>query len=207
MRTIYRILTPIFSLAVFPVLFFLPLFHIKISSTLSSSLVNMVGLKEYSSMYDMIKTFSGTEKNTLIKVLIDAFKDGDSKIGEMLTSKNYLYVFAVFFILALVFALLVFIFSLFTKKLLLAGAFNLAAIVSLIGMNMSFNAFAKPFLSGQISISSLLGSDLGVLSNLLGNVAKMQDLSLALAYHAGLFALVLALILCACAFMEKMYNR
>lgn len=207
MKTIYRILAPICCLGAIPILFFLPLFRINISSSLSSSLVNAVGMKEYSSMYDMFKTFLSDDSNTLIRMIVNAMKDGESKLAEMLTSKNYLYVFAVFFVLLIVFLLLAAIFSLIGKKFALSGAFTAAAIVSCFGMNMSFNAFAKPFLNGQISLSSLLSEGGGILSNILGSLAKVEHLNLAIAYQLTLFLLIISAILWICAVVEKNYNK
>lgn len=65
-------------------------------------------------------------------------------------------------------------------------------------MNKSFDAFAKPFLSGEISLTSFLsgsGSDSNnILSGLLGSLARVESLELSFAYTFAFLLLVIAVM-------------
>lgn len=199
MKIVYKIITPIFILAIFPVLFFLPILHLNITSSLAGSLSSNLGIPEYTSLYQLVKMGGNMNEtqSALWKTIGQAFMDKDSTIGSMFTNTKWLYVFAVFAGLMILFALVTAVLSIVTRRYGITLGFSLASLVSAFAMNKSFNAFAHPLLTGEISVSSLLsGSDTtGILSNLLGSLAKVESLELAVAYSMTFFLLACAAVL------------
>ena len=198
MKTAYKIFMPLLTLAIFPILFFLPLLHLNITSSLAGSLSANLGIPEYSSIYHWIKAggqMEGTQK-ALWKTIFEAIKDKDSTIGSMFTNRHFVYMFLIFAALMLVLAIATAVFAIATKKYGVTACLSAGTLISAFAMNKSFDAFAKPFLTGKISVSSLLGDadSSGILGNLLGSLAKVESLELASAYSLAFFMLLLAAI-------------
>ena len=198
MKTAYKITMPILMIAIYPVLLFLPLLHLNITSSLAGSLSANLGIKEYSSLMDILKMGKGMDEtqSALWKTMGNAFMDKDGTIGSVFTNTKYLYFFAVFAGLMLVLALVTAILAIVLRKYTLPTCFAAGTLVSAFAMNKSFDAFAKPLITGQISLSSFLSSDDSgnILSSLLGSLAKMESLELAVAYNITFFLLLVAVI-------------
>ena len=198
MKTAYKIVMPILTLSIFPILFFLPLLHLNITSSLAGSLSGTLGIPEYSSIYHWIKAGSQMDETqkALWKNIFDAIKDKDGTLGSMFTNRHFVYMFLIFAALMLALALAAAVFAIATKKYGVTLCLSAGALVSAFAMNKSFDGFAKPFLSGKIGISSLLGNSdsSGLLGNLLGSLAKVESLELAAAYSLAFFVLLLAAV-------------
>lgn len=214
MKLAYKIVMPILTLAIFPILFFLPLLHLNITSSLAGSLSANLGIPEYSSIFHWIKTggeMTETQR-ALWKSIFDAIKDKDGTIGSLFTNRHFVYMFLVFAALTLVLAIVAAVLAVATKRYGLTACFTAGALISIFAMNKSFDGFAKPFLTGKISISSLLGSSggsgsSGVLGSLLGNLAKVESLELASAYSLAFFLLLLAAIFAVIVFIYQRYAK
>ena len=137
-------------------------------------------------------------QSALWKSIGSAIFDKEGTIGAKLTNTHHLYFFAAFAVLMLVLAIAAAVFAIATKKYLVTTCLCAGSLISAFAMNKSFDAFAKPLLSGEISISSFL-SDSGsgsnnVLSNLLGSLAKVEALELSFAYSFAIIFLVAAVV-------------
>ncbi len=198
MKLAYKIVMPILMLSIFPILFFLPLLHLNVTSSLAGSLSSNLGIPEYSSLFHWVK--SGGEMNEtqrlLWKTIFEAVKDKNGTIGSMFTNRHFVYMFLIFAVLMLVLALVTAVFAIAAKKYGVTLCLSLGTLVSAFAMNKSFDGFAKPFLTGKISISSLISGadDSGIVSSLLGSLAKVESMELAVAYSLAFFMLVLAAI-------------
>ncbi len=198
MKLAYKIVMPILMLSIFPLLFFLPLLHLNVTSSLAGSLSSNLGIPEYSSLFHWVK--SGGEMNEtqrlLWKTIFEAVKDKNGTIGSMFTNRHFVYMFLIFAVLMLVLALVTAVFAIAAKKYGVTLCLSLGTLVSAFAMNKSFDGFAKPFLTGKISISSLISGadDSGIVSSLLGSLAKVESMELAVAYSLAFFMLVLAAI-------------
>ena len=84
--------------------------------------------------------------------------------------KTPLIIFAVLIAVALIMGILIFIFGVFTRKKLLTALFSAIGLACSIAMNPVFEMIAKPFMSGKISLGSLLGISL---ANILGSVSYL----------------------------------
>jgi len=199
MKTAYKVVMPLLTIGIFPILFFMPLLHINITSSLAGSLLSNLGISEYQSIFNIVKMGGDMDEtqSALWKSIGDAIFDKEGTIGSVLTNTKYLYFFAVFAALMLILALTTAVLSIVTKKYGLTACLCAGSLISAFAMNKSFDAFAKPLLTGEISISSFLGSSSGsnsILSNLLGSLAKVESLELSFAYSFTFILLLFALI-------------
>ena len=211
MKLAYKIVMPILTLSIFPILFFLPLLHLNVTSSLAGSLSANLGIPEYSSLFHWVKTAGAMdEKQSLLwKSIFNAIKDKDGTIGSLFTNRHFVYMFLVFAALMLVLAIAAAVMAIATKRYGLTACFTAGSLIAAFAMNKSFDGFAKPFLSGKISISSLLSSSdsSGVLGSLLGSLAKVESLELASAYSLAFFMLLLAVIFAVIVFIYQRYAK
>ena len=148
MKIAYKIVMPLLTLAIFPILFFLPLLHLNVTSSLAGSLSGSLGIPEYTSIYHWIKTggeMTETQR-ALWKNIFEAIKDKNGTIGSLFTNRHFVYMFLIFAALMLVLALVTAVFAIATKKYGATFCLSLGTLISAFAMNKSFDGFAKPFL-------------------------------------------------------------
>ncbi len=208
MKTLYRILSPILCIAAVPIAVFLPLVRLVITSSLSANIMSTMGIKEYSSLYDILKLVSDADSSSsqIFKLIYQIFTAEDSKIADMLTTTPWL--------IAAVVILAVIIVAMIAAAVL--GALNKSGVCTIItgvsallavAMNKCFDAFAKPFLTGQIGLKSLLsGSEENLLTQLIGSAAKVSCLEMSFMYQALLLVCAAAAIFSLFAYVDKKYN-
>lgn len=169
MKIVYKILNSAVVLALIPVLLFLPMFRFIMNIGVSSSnqLLSILG-----SVFDVsgiIKNVTGVDFNNLpeyhtIKGAYDLlFAEGSAFASAGLDATalpeemiKYMTAAAVLFAVALVFALLVLIIGLFTKKKLLSAAFAACGTASIFAANKCFTYIADQLVSGKISLMSMI---------------------------------------------------
>ena len=212
MRILHRIATPLLSLLILPVSFFLPIFRILITSGFSSgdtktNLLDSFGLSEFISLNDIVKLAlkakEGTTGNLIATIWNAISGDKKQEIIDMLPGLHWGAIFVIFFVICLIIALVLAIVAAATKKpgasLILSGVGALSAVI----MNASFDAFAKPFLNGAFNLNTLLGNTNQLLGALLGNVASIDYMKLGIAYSVMLLIFVGGAIFSICAMMEQ----
>lgn len=212
MRILHRIVTPLLSLLILPVSFFLPIFRILITSGFSSgdtktNLLDSFGLSEFISLNDIVKLAlkakEGTTGNLIATIWNAISGDKKQEIIDMLPGLHWGAIFVIFFVICLIIALVLAIVAAATKKpgasLILSGVGALSAVI----MNASFDAFAKPFLNGAFNLNTLLGNTNQLLGALLGNVASIDYMKLGIAYSVMLLIFVGGAIFSICAMMEQ----
>lgn len=212
MKLLHRIITPVLSLIILPVSFFLPIFRILITSGFSSgetktNLLDTFGLSEFISLNDIVnlamKAKEGTTGNLLTTIWNAVSGEKKQEIIDMIPGLHWGAVFAVFFVICIITALVLAIVAAATKKpgasLILSGVGALSAVI----MNASFDAFAKPFLNGAFNLNTILGTTNQLLGSLLGNVASIDYMKLGIAYSVILLIFVITAIFSLCAVMEQ----
>ncbi|MBO5395551.1 MAG: hypothetical protein J6A97_01590 [Clostridia bacterium] len=212
MKLLHRIITPILSLIILPVSFFLPIFRILITSGFSSgetktNLLDTFGLSEFISLNDIVnlamKAKEGTTGNLLTTIWNAVSGEKKQEIIDMIPGLHWGAVFAVFFVICIITALVLAIVAAATKKpgasLILSGIGAFSAVI----MNASFDAFAKPFLNGAFNLNTILGTTNQLLGSLLGNVASIDYMKLGIAYSVILLIFVITAIFSLCAVMEQ----
>ena len=222
MKTFYRILAPILSIAILPVLYFLPMIRAMVSSSILSTLMgsetetktnllsSIFHIGEYTSINDIVTMMQNKDSTTLtaLKNVWDNLSDDvKQKLTGELSSIRFLIAALVFLALLVLLVLVFTVLSAVMKKhvvpLCLAGC----AFVSAIAMNACFKAFAKPFISGAVNLSSIFNSDNATLSSLLGRAVTVDYLQLSIAYTVTLFILAMIIILTVCALAEENYSK
>lgn len=215
MKTVYRIIAPIISIAIFPVLYFLPMFRIMITSALTSGetktnlLTSFTGLKEFISFSDIVKISGGDSSQfDMIKSIFSNIKEetkekffGDSKCVEWLTAAGVF--FCIFLVLLLAFAVV----SAITKKHIPSLVISICAFFTLIATNGCFNKFANPFITGKVGIASLLNAGNTQLSGLIGRLLSVDYLQLSVAYTFSLLLIVVIIIGTLVAVFDEYYAK
>ena len=223
MKTVYRILAPILSVAIFPVLYFLPLIRAMVSSGLlgaltgktdgpkTNLLTTTLGIGEYTSINDVVRMAkSGSSKFETLKSLLDNLGDDmKERLSKEFASGRFLIAALVFFVLLVVLTLVFTVLSAVMKKHIVPLCVAGGAFVSALIMNACFNAFAKPFVTGAVSLASVLGEGTqnALLTSLLGNAVTVDYLQLSVAYTVTLFLLVVVMILTVCALVEEKFSK
>ena len=223
MKTVYRILAPILSIAIFPVLYFLPLIRAMVSSGLlgaltgnkdgpkTNLLTTTLGIGEYTSINDVVKMAkSGSSKFEALKSLFDNLGDDlKERLSKEFASGRFLIAALVFFVLLVLLVLVFTVLSAVMKKHLVPLCLAGGAFVSALVMNACFNAFAKPFVTGAVSLASVLGEGTknALLTTLLGNAVSVDYLQLSIAYSVTLFILVVIMIFTVCALVEEKVSK
>lgn len=223
MKIAYKIFMPLLLLAVFPVLYFMPLLHF--AGTLgANSLNSMINLPEYSSVNDIVKMSGETdpEQRETIKEIIKMLMDKNSTIGAQLPNTKYLYPVAVFGVLMLLLTLAALVLA-FTRHYGITTGLTGGALLSAVGVNIFFGKFAEPILTGEINLTSVmtaiagtgnisnsilssLGDSLGGLGSILSplidafagllgkSILNISSLELAVGFTFALLLLIFALI-------------
>lgn len=221
MKTFYRIFAPILSIAIFPVLYFLPLIRAMVSSGLlgaltgsdsgtRTNLLSILGIKEYTSINDivaLVRNGSSSTIDTLKNIWNNLGDDMKDRVLNEFASGKFLIASLVFFGVLVLLALLFAVFSAVMKKQIVPLCLAAGAFVSALVMNACFNAFAKPFVTGVVNLSSVMGSDDTTLSTILGSAVSVDYLQLSVAYTVTLFILVVIMIFTLCALVEEKMNK
>lgn len=226
MKKLNRIISPILAVLTLPILYFTPILNIFVSSglltnddgTKANALSKYLELRQYMSINYLIHFTKDENHSKLLNSIVDAIKNSENggKISDIITSINWLYA-AIAFLGVLVAAVIVFtVITALGKSVKASACVCAGGIASAFIMNICFNAFAKPFLSGKINVSSILssassgGSDassltgiLGTLSGLINRVATVDIMQLSVAYTFTVVILAAVLILCVCASFSK----
>lgn len=210
MKIVYRVLAPVFALLLLVSFFFVPILKVKISSSLSQNLMSTVGLKENIAVKDIAEMGKNEKTGNILTALMDTLKDKDSVLGAKLTTINFLYAALVLLVIALLLILALAVFAAIFKKQLIPTALTAGAMVVLFAANKCFDAFAVPFLTGKIGLSSLINSSAegaSALGSLLGSLVKMDALEMGLVYSLAMFGLGIILILGLCALVEQKVEK
>lgn len=112
MKKINRILVPVLTACVFPILYFLPILNVFISSSISSNsdgtnanlLTSVLQLPQYMSINYLINFFKDESHVKLFRSLIESFSNSEKELNikEIIPSFNWIYVALVFFALLVV---------------------------------------------------------------------------------------------------------
>lgn len=164
MKYVMKVVNALIAAAIFPAAYFLELIFIQVGTNKDAQwLVQLfspdspgIGVEESLSIHEIVQIVQG--KHIYSKIFSNV--SGSITWPEALDPlKGRLIAFAGCFILCLLIALFVIIFSICSSKklpVLLAGA---AGLISAIVMISCFNSAAQVLTSGEISITSILGNN------------------------------------------------
>lgn len=185
MKYVYRIVNALIAAAVFPAVFFLEFIFVRISTTFLDA-----GLQESMTLWEIIEILTG--KETFVGFDLSVSSGNISWPAALDPVKPELIATVVFFALALVCALFVFFWSIFSNKRLPVVISSVLGIASVITMTSCFNSVADLFVSGTLNVVDLF-SDSWLVS-LVGEVIVVNALALGGFHNAILIAFVLLLV-------------
>lgn len=121
--------------------------------------------------------------------MLDGNGDGASGVWQALEPiHTELICVAVFFVLAIVLAVVIFFFSAFSRKKTVPLCIALGGLLSMIALYISFNAAATPMLDGTISLSAFF--DTSLITSLLAGLNSFSTIRLTTGYFVMLFLFI-----------------
>lgn len=172
---LFRVVTAIACVAIYPVFYFADLIHILITHTDISDLLNK--LNGENNLQATEESISLAELPEWLD-LFSGFTDGNFDFkASILQNELYrpLVVAAVFIAIALILGLVILGFAIFSNKIKAIIGLSGAGFLSTIAAYISFSCFANPLMAGEISLSEVLNMN-GIISSLiigfLGEVAS-----------------------------------
>ena len=187
---LFRVVTAIACIAIYPVFYFADLIHILITHTDISDLLNKLNGEN---------TLQATEESISLAELpewintFSSFTDGNFDFkASILQNELYrpLVVAAVFIVIALVLGLVILGFAAFSNKIKVIIGLSGAGFLSTIAAYISFSCFANPLMAGEISLSQALNID-GIISSLIvGFLGDVASFTLYAAFWGVLFIML-----------------
>ncbi len=192
---VYRVITAIMAVAMYPLFYFLDLVYIQMDHT---DIADLWGTITQNSSPELGITY---EKISLSRLddyfaLIGSFAGDNTSSFDIWSISVYRpLIFSVGFLaVALVLGLVVLGFAAFSNKVKAITGISAAGLVCTIISYACFSGFASPIISGEVSIAQLLGQESSsILGLLIGWVGDITQLRLEGAFFAVLF-LMLAIL-------------
>ena len=187
---LYRVVTAIACLAIYPVFYFADLVHILITHKEISDLLDKlnnegnlhateesISLSELSQWIDMFSSFTNSEFDFQKSIL-----------------QNELYrplvVAAVFIIIALVLGLVILGFAIFSNKIKVIIGLSGAGFLSTIAAYIAFGFFANPLVAGETTLSQILNMDGIIASAIIGFLGEVVSFTLDGAFWGLVFIML-----------------
>lgn len=187
---VYRVVTAIACLAIYPVFYFADLIYILITHTDISDLLNQ--LKGDNTLHATEEGLSLANLPEWVELFSSFVKDDYDFNASVLQNELYrpLVVAAVFIAIALVIGLVILGFAIFSNKVKVITALSGAGFLSMIAANISFGFFANPLIAGEITIAQVLNIDGAIISSLIGYLGEVKAFALSGAFWGVAFLLL-----------------
>ncbi len=175
MKIVYRIGAAVLALCVFPAALFLPILQYAVSAVITN-------IGDSVTLHYLYTRF--TDESSPLHGLFDG-SGGDFFEKEAVKRLVPAGVsFLVFFALALLLAVAVFVVAAVSYKRLAVIILSAAGILSIIGSYVAFGKFAAPLLSGELSVLDFFdikdaGTLLGIVISFAGSAIKVEQFTLA----------------------------
>ncbi|MBO5859003.1 MAG: hypothetical protein J6R20_04435 [Clostridia bacterium] len=203
MKYLMKVVNALIAAAIFPVAIFLNFIFVQIGTTESAmSIFQMfgaeatgVGIEESLSLYNFYQIYKGDH------YLSDLLKNSSGPFmwPQALEPLNgRLIAFAVFFVICILIALFILIWSICSDKRLPVIIAAAGGILSAAIMTACFNSAANMLTSGTIPLFSLF--EQGLITDLLSGLVGVDTLMLG-GFHSGFFIIFIGIILWTGAFM------
>lgn len=184
MKALYRIVNGLLAAAIFPIAIFVDLILFRLSTTVFEA-----GLEEAISIKFIIDVITGKEE--FWHEMIIKNSSGFSWPVALDPIKGRLIAVAVCFVLILLIALFIVIWSCCSNKRIPVLAASAGGLISTIVMVACFNSAASLFVSGSINLVSLFST--GWIASILGNFVSVDMLTLG-GFQSGFIFLFIGLI-------------
>ena len=193
MKYLYRIVNALLAASIFPVALLLEFVILRLSTTLVDA-----GLKETFTLKQIIGFFTGSDR--IFGFTYDQIKSPGSSFSfpEALDPvKGQLIAVAVTFAIAIIAAVFIIFWSIFSNRRIPVVISSVIGIASVIAMNICFNSAAAPLLDGTINVIELFST--GWLVSLLGEIVAVDTLCFA-GFHNGMIIVFVSLLVWTAAF-------
>ena len=187
---LYRVVTAVMAAAMFPAFWFGKLITFAITHEDISDLLNY--FRDEASLDVTVDSFSLAQLSKWAD-LVSSFSsdDFDFKTGIL---QNELYrplvIAAVFVMIALILGLVILGFAIFSNKTKVITAISGAGFLSTVATYISFNAFAKPLVAGEVSLAELFNIDGLIATTIMGFLGDVKVFTLDSAFYAVMFLML-----------------
>lgn len=188
MKILYRVVNALLAATIFPVALLLEFVILRLSTSFVDA-----GLEETFTLKQVIGFFTGDDR--LFGFTYDQIASGGKTFSfpEALDPvKGQLIAVVVAFALAIIAAVFIIFWSIFSNKRIPVIISSVVGIASVITMNICFNSAAAPLIDGSINVLNLFST--GWLTSLLGNVVFVDTLSFA-GFHNGMIIVFVSLLM------------
>lgn len=184
---LYRIIMAILALCVPIAGYFSNYFYYLVNSSVFKLLAQLKG-----DTADTGDTYDFVSLREIVQLLAPNFGKESTDLSGLLDSvaelKPALISFAVFFVLAIVLALVIFFFSCFSKKKLAPLCISVGGVLAMIGIRVSFHYISAPILDGTVSLSNFFENP--IITAVLPFIAQVAELRLTTGYFLMLFLFI-----------------
>ncbi len=187
---LYRVITAIIAVIIYPIFYFADILTIAISHTEISDLLNkFTGNNE---LHVTDESISLHELPTFVNLFSSFTNDDFDFKASVLQNEMYtpVIVAVVFIAIALVLGLVILGFAIFSNKVKVITALSGAGFLSTIAAYISFSFFASPLLSGEVTLSQLLNIDGIIMSAVIGFLGEVTVFTLDTAFFGVMFAML-----------------
>ncbi len=187
---LYRVVTALACVAMYPIFYFANLFTIAIKHTDISDLLNQITGE--STLHVTDESISLARLPEIID-LFSSFTNDDFDFKASVL-QNALYrpviVTAIFIAIALVIGLVILGFALFSNKVKVITGLSIAGFFSTIAAYVAFGFFANPLLSGEVTLSELLNIEGVIGTAIMSFVGEVMVCTLDTAFFGVMFVML-----------------
>ena len=198
MKYVMKVINALIAAAIFPAAYFLDLFFIQVGTNKNAQwLIQLfsensagVGVEEALSIHEIVQIIRGEH---IYSTMFDGMSGGFTWPEALNPLNGRLITVVVCFVLCLLIALFVIIYSICSSKKLPVVIAAIAGIVSAIIMISCFNSAASVIVSGEISIQSILSTADGWLTSILLGFVGVDTLMLG-GFHSAFIIIFVCII-------------
>ncbi len=184
---LYRLVMAVMAACVPVAAYFCDYIYMVLESDIFKLLAQLKGDTE-----DTGATSSAWSVNRFVEEIVPMLKEnasgGESLMNILEPIKPAMICVAVFFALAVVLAVVIFFFSVFSKKKTVPMCIAFAGILSMIALRISFHYVATPFLDGTLPLSAFFSSS--IITSILAGLSSFSVIRLTTGYFVMLFLFV-----------------
>lgn len=191
---VYRVVTALIAVAMYPMFYFANLFTIEIRHTQISDLLNKFNGGD--TLHITHESFSLATMSEWVKVLSKFTNESFDFKTQILQNELYRpFVVAVIFVaIALVIGLVIIGFAAFSNKTKVVIGLSAAGFLCTIISNVSFGILAKPLVAGETSLSDLFNIDGVIASQVISLLGEVSIFTLDTAFYGVMFSMLAILI-------------
>lgn len=189
---IYRVVTAIMAIAMYPVFYFAKLLTFEIIHEDISNLLNYFKDEADKTIEATYESIALADLPEWIKIFSSFTNDDFDFKTTILQNELYrpLVVATAFVVIALIIGLVILGFAIFSNKVKVITALSGAGFLSTVAAYFSFGVFANPLLSGEVTLSQLFNVDGIISSVIIGFLGDVSVFALDTAFFGVMFLML-----------------